>query len=77
MDDVTQQGTQHHTKYAIKIKRGYLEPGASADIEFVLTARDLAYVHGDTTMHADPGTFEVVIAPDSASGKPTSFVFAG
>jgi hypothetical protein len=70
--------TGNATPYEIRNKNQTKIPGTrrSADIEFVLTARDLAYVHGDTTMQADLGTFEVLIAPDSASGKPTSFVFA-
>jgi len=54
-----------------------LEPGASADVEFTLTARDLAYVHADTKTRTEAGMFEVVIAPDSAAGMPVPFVLTG
>jgi beta-glucosidase len=53
-----------------------LGPGESADVEFVLTAKDLAYVHADTTTRTDPGAFEVVIAPDSVAGVPVPFVLS-
>ena len=53
-----------------------LEPGASADVEFTLTAQDLVYVHADTKTRTDPGVFEVVIAPNSAAGMPVPFVLA-
>lgn len=51
-----------------------LAPGESADVEFVLTTKDLAYVHADTATRTDPGVFEVVIAPDSVAGMPVPFV---
>ncbi|MFJ1471992.1 glycoside hydrolase family 3 N-terminal domain-containing protein [Massilia orientalis] len=51
-----------------------LDPGESVDVEFVVTAKDLAYVHADTTMRTDAGVFEVVIAPNSVAGRPVPFV---
>ncbi|WP_322404640.1 glycoside hydrolase family 3 N-terminal domain-containing protein [Massilia luteola] len=51
-----------------------LQPGESADVEFVLTAKDLAYVHADTSTRTDPGVFEVVVAPNSVAGVPVPFV---
>lgn len=53
-----------------------LAPGESADVEFVLSTKALAYVHADTVTRTDPGVFEVVIAPDSVAGMPVPFVLA-
>jgi beta-glucosidase len=53
-----------------------LAPGESAEVEFVLSTKDLAYVHADTVTRTDPGVFEVVIAPDSVAGTPVPFVLA-
>jgi beta-glucosidase len=53
-----------------------LAPGESAEVEFVLSTKDLAYVHADTVTRTDPGVFEVVIAPDSVAGMPVPFVLA-
>ncbi|HEX7983303.1 MAG TPA: glycoside hydrolase family 3 N-terminal domain-containing protein [Duganella sp.] len=53
-----------------------LAPGESADVEFALDARDLAYVHADSSTRADAGGFEVVIAPNSAAGTPVAFTLA-
>ncbi|NVM77508.1 beta-glucosidase [Duganella sp. SG902] len=54
-----------------------LAAGESAEVEFALTARDLAYVHADTVTRTDAGVFEVVIAPDAAAGQPVPFVLTG
>lgn len=61
----------------IRVLRGIrhldLKPGESMDVEFVLTEKDLAYVHEDFGTRTDPGTFEVVIAPNAAAGTAASF----
>jgi beta-glucosidase len=54
-----------------------LKPGESADVEFEVTAQDLAYVHQDFTTRTDPGPFEVVIAPHSAAGTVATFELVG
>jgi beta-glucosidase len=53
-----------------------LSPGQSAKVEFVLTAADLAFVHADLTTAADPGSFEVWIAPSSTAGAPAAFTLS-
>lgn len=54
-----------------------LAPGARARVEFVLTERDLAFVHSDLTTAAEPGGFEVWIAPSATTGTPATFTLAG
>lgn len=51
-----------------------LAPGESATVRFTLTAADLAWVHQDRAWSADPGVFDVWIAPDAQAGTPASFV---
>lgn len=62
----------------VRVLRGLqhldLAPGQSATARFTLTAADLGYVHQDLKTFADPGAFDVWIAPSSAGGVPASFV---
>jgi beta-glucosidase len=58
------------------IKHLDLQPGESTTVEFVLSARDLGYVHADFGVRADPGPFSAWIAPSSAGGTPAGFVLA-
>ncbi len=51
-----------------------LQPGQSADVAFDLAAADLAFVHHDLKSYAEPGAFQVWIAPSSVDGTPASFV---
>jgi beta-glucosidase len=50
-----------------------LKPGKSTTVEFTLSRDDLAFVHPDTTRIAEPGLFDVWIAPSAVSGTPASF----
>jgi beta-glucosidase len=50
-----------------------LEPGASADVTFDLTRRDLEFVGVDKQWRAEPGSFDVWIAASSAAGKLVQF----
>lgn len=49
-----------------------LPPGASATVRFALTRHDLAHVQPDLRTLAEPGVFDVVIAPSAAAGTPTA-----
>lgn len=52
-----------------------LAPGASAEVRFELTRRDLAFTHRDgVTFEAEPGDFQVWIAGSSQQGEPATFV---
>lgn len=53
-----------------------LAPGQSATVTFELGEDDLGYVHEDLKRYADPGAFDVWIAPSSAGGIPASFTLA-
>lgn len=52
----------------------HLEAGASAEVSFTLTREDLQFVGPDLTWIAEPGAFDVWIAPSSAEGTPSTFV---
>jgi beta-glucosidase len=55
-----------------------LAPGASTDVRFELTRRDLAFTHRDgVTFEAEPGDFQVWIAGSSQQGEPATFVLGG
>jgi beta-glucosidase len=52
-----------------------LAPGASEEVTFELTRRDLAFTHRDgATFEAEPGEFHVWIAGSSATGVAATFV---
>jgi beta-glucosidase len=52
-----------------------LAPGASEEVSFELSRRDLAFTHRDgKTFEAEPGAFDVWIAGSSASGESATFV---
>ena len=53
-----------------------LDPGQSARVAFTLTPADLAFVHPDFRRFAEPGAFDVWVAPSSVAGVPASFVLA-
>ena len=55
----------------------YLEPGASTVVSFRLTREDLQFVGPDLQWVAEPGAFEVWIAPSSTAGTPSTFVLEG
>ncbi|CAN7248119.1 beta-glucosidase BglX [Phenylobacterium sp. LjRoot219] len=54
-----------------------LAPGQRAVVEFVLSERDLAFVRADLATAAEPGSFEVWIAPSATTGTPATFALAG
>ncbi len=58
------------------IKHLDLKPGKSATVEFTLTRDDLAFVHPDMTRSAEPGLFDVWIAPSSVGGTPATFTLS-
>jgi beta-glucosidase len=53
-----------------------LAPGERVRVEFVLTERELAFVHADLTTAAEAGGFAVWIAPSATGGTAASFVLA-
>jgi len=53
-----------------------LKPGESATVRFELSADDLAFVHQDLRRHAEPGAFDVWIAPSAEGGTPATFTLA-
>jgi beta-glucosidase len=53
-----------------------LKPGKSARVEFTLTREDLAFVHPDFSRSAEPGDFDVWIAPSSVGGTPATFTLS-
>jgi beta-glucosidase len=50
-----------------------LAPGETADVSFDVSRKDLEFVGPAATWIAEPGLFDVWIAPSSASGKPVQF----
>ena len=50
-----------------------LKPGKSATVEFNVSRADLGFVHPDLKNYAEPGDFDVWIAPSSIGGTPASF----
>ena len=50
-----------------------LAAGASADVSFTLTREDLEFVGTDLRWIAEPGAFDVWIAPSSSQGRPAAF----
>jgi beta-glucosidase len=50
-----------------------LGAGASRKVTFTITRKDLEFVGGDLQMRAEPGRFQVWIAPSSSAGKPVTF----
>lgn len=55
-----------------------LAPGASAEVRFELTRRDLAFTHRDgLTFEAEPGDFQVWVAGSSQQGEAATFVLGG
>jgi beta-glucosidase len=50
-----------------------LAAGASRKVAFTITRKHLEFVGGDLQMRAEPGRFQVWIAPSSAAGKPMTF----
>jgi beta-glucosidase len=56
----------------------FLAPGASAEVRFELTRRDLAFTHRDgLTFEAEPGDFQVWVAGSSQQGEAATFVLGG
>jgi beta-glucosidase len=54
-------------------RRVHLKPGEKQSVEFVLTADDLAFYNTRGQLAAEPGKFNVWIAPDAASGLMGTF----
>jgi len=50
-----------------------LEPGESREVSFTLTRKDLEFVGPDMKWVAEPGVFDVWIAPSSSEGTPKTF----
>jgi len=53
-----------------------LAAGESADVSFTLTRGDLEFVGQDSRWLAEPGAFDVWVAPSSAAGQAASFTLA-
>jgi beta-glucosidase len=60
-----------------RFRKVALQGGESADVSFTLTRDDLKFVGPDMQWRAEPGEFNVWIAPSSAAGKPATFKLAG
>ncbi len=56
------------------IKHLDLAPGESATVSFMLGRADLGFVHPDKKSYAEPGAFDVWIAPNAMAGTPATFV---
>jgi beta-glucosidase len=54
-------------------KKVALDGGAGTEVTFTLTREDLEFVGQDLRWIAEPGAFDVWIAPSSAAGTPASF----
>jgi beta-glucosidase len=54
-------------------QRVQLQPGASTTVSFELKRSDLQFVGLDNQWIAEPGTFDVWIAPSSAAGEAAKF----
>jgi beta-glucosidase len=54
-------------------RRVHLKPGEKQTVEFTLSASDLAFYNARGQLAAEPGKFNVWIAPDSASGPMGTF----
>ena len=50
-----------------------LQPGESCEVEFRLARADLAFTRADGTHGAEPGWFDVWVAPSSVAGEPAAF----
>ena len=50
-----------------------LAPGESADVSFQLTRHDLEFVGAEMRLIAEPGAFDVWIAPSASAGAPARF----
>lgn len=55
------------------IRKVALAAGESKDVSFALTRKDLEFVGQDLRWLAEPGAFNVWVAPSSASGQAASF----
>jgi beta-glucosidase len=54
-------------------KKIKLEPGQSTEVNFTLSRKDLEFVGVDMKWVAEPGAFDVWIAPSSSQGTPKTF----
>ncbi|MBO9556942.1 fibronectin type III-like domain-contianing protein, partial [Cellulomonas sp.] len=50
-----------------------LQPGESREVVFELSAAQLAFTRADGSHGAEPGAFDVWIAPSSTTGVPARF----
>ena len=57
-------------------RRVHLKPGEKKTVEFALTSDELAFYNARGQLAAEPGKFDVWIAPDSASGLMGTFDLA-
>lgn len=72
-----------HTRVAsmtqpVRILKGFrhvlLAPGEHQQVTFTLSREELAFVHPDRRTYAEPGAFDVWIAPSAQEGTPASFI---
>jgi beta-glucosidase len=54
-----------------------LEPGQSTTVRFELSRHDLAFVRADLRHSAEPGVFELWVAPHAAAGSATTVTLLG
>ena len=54
-------------------RRIHLKAGEKRTVEFILSTDDLAFYKSGPELVAEPGGFELWVAPDSASGQKVEF----
>jgi beta-glucosidase len=54
-------------------QRIHLKPGETKTVEFNLSTDDLAFYQAGGQLTAEPGAFQLWVAPDSASGQTVDF----
>ena len=50
-----------------------LQPGEEVEVEFTLSAEQLAFTGADGVLRAEPGVFDLWLSADSLSGEPVQF----
>ena len=58
-------------------RRLHLKPGEKQTVSFTLSEKDLAFYNEAMQLAAEPGEFDVWIAPDSSTGVPARFRLEG
>lgn len=57
-------------------RRVVVPAGGAADVSFALRREDLTFVGTDLVPRAEPGAFELWLAPDAEAGEPVGFILS-